>query len=170
MIAAAGEIFPAVDSAPDFSQLLLDFQRGTFHASNGWVPLPSANVVAPTVAYSVGTTASTAPTASTGTGGRSVASGVSTLTTPTVAAPQTRIPNPITDAAFNDMVLRGALGPLTRAHRTPRNDAGNEFCVGWWCKGGCYSSCGRRSAHVAFATPSERERLLAYANTHLRQE
>ena len=113
--------------------------------------------------------ASTAPTVSTGTGGASVTSGVSALTTPTATANQTRIPNPVTDSAFNDMVLRGVLGPLTRANRPPRNDAGNEFCVGWWCKNGCYSSCGRRSAHVAFVTPGEHERLLAYANVHLRQ-
>ena len=99
-----------------------------------------------------------------------MSSGIFALTNATTAIAQTRIANPVTDASFNGMVLRGALGPLTRAN-PPHNDAGNEFCVGWWCKGGCYSSCGRRSAHVPFASPAERERFLAYATAHLlRQE
>ena len=173
MISGPAEADAAVDAAPDFSQLLVDLQRGTFHTSNGWVPLPSAYVVAPagpTFAHTTAGTVSTAPTTTAGGGGGSVSSGISALTNATTAIAQTRIANPVTDASFNDMVLRGALGPLTRANRPPRNDAGSEFCVGWWCKGGCYSSCGRRSAHVPFASPAERERLLAYATAHLRQE
>ncbi|KAI2493228.1 hypothetical protein MHU86_21302 [Fragilaria crotonensis] len=170
MIAAADDIAVAVDASPDFTQLLLDLQRGTFHTSNGWVPLPSAYVVAPVIAIQPARSAGTITTTSTTTGGGgSVASGVSALTAATTAVAQTRSTNPVSDPTFNDMALRGALGPLTRAHRPPRNDAGNEFCVGWWCKGGCYS-CGRRSAHVPFASPGERERLLAYATTHLRLE
>ena len=151
------DTFAAVDAVPDFMQILVDLQRGTFHTSNGWVPLPSAYVEAPG-------TASTA--SSTVAGGGSV---VSALTAPT-AAVQTRVVNPANDATFNDMPLRGALAPLTRANRPPRNDAGREFCVGWWCKGGCYSSCGRRNTHVPFVSPAERERLLAYVNAHLRME
>jgi hypothetical protein len=172
MIAATDDAMASVDAPPDFTQLLLDLQRGTFHTSNGWVPLPSAYVVvAPAVVPQPGRPAGgTVSTASTTTAGGGGASVVSALTAETAAVAQTRIVNSVTDAAFNDMVLRGALGPLTRANRPPRNDAGHEFCVGWWCKGGCYSSCGRRSAHVPFASPGERERLLAYATAHLRQE
>ena len=164
MTSTADDLMAFIDTPPDFGQLLIDLQRGTSHTSNGWVPLPAAYVVAPVVAHSSARSMSTMSTApSTTGGGASVASGVSALTSAS-AAPiaQTRIQNPGNDAAFNDVALRGALGPLIRANRPPRNDAGNEFCVGWWCKGGCYSSCGRRSAHVPFASPGERERLLAY--------
>ena len=156
-----------MDAVPDFMQVLVDLQRGTFHTSNGWVPLPSAYVEAPVLAAPTPRSSGTASTApSTVAGGGSV---VLALTAPTTAV-QTRVVNPANDATFNDMPLRGALAPLTRANRPPRNDAGREFCVGWWCKGGCYSSCGRRNTHVPFVSPAERERLLAYVNAHLRME
>ena len=160
-----------VDNAPDFEPMLMDLQRGTFHTSNNWMPLPAAYVVAPATTYLATRSTGTVATASTttGGGGASVTSGVSALTTATTTPSntQTRIPNPNNDAAFNNLTLRGALGTLVRANRPPRNDAGNEFCVGWWCKGGCYSSCGRRDAHVPFASTGERERLLTYVTTHL---
>ena len=137
MIAAPDDITTAVDAAPDFTPLLVDLQRGTFHSSNGWVPLPMAYVEAPVLAQSYAPSSRTASTAVSTSGGASVASGVSALTAPSLTAPtaatQTRVSNPVTDASFNDAVLRGALGPLTRANRPPRNDAGGEFCVGWWC-------------------------------------
>ncbi|KAI2512410.1 adenylate kinase [Fragilaria crotonensis] len=52
-------------------------------------------------------------------------------------------------------------------HRPPSNDAGNEFCVAWWTKGGCFPNCGRRLTHRAFASAAERTRLLAYVREHL---
>ena len=39
--------FCAVDDVPEFAPLLQDLQRGTYHTSNGWIPLPLAYLVAP---------------------------------------------------------------------------------------------------------------------------
>ena len=163
--------FEAVDKAPDFTQLLQDLQRGTYHTSNGWVPLPSEYMV------TMASLASAAGTVTLSTSGSSTASLVSALTAPTTApqagasrsaAPtQTRHVNATVDANFGAVTLRGGLGPLLRAHRPPRNDAGHEFCVAWWCKGGCYTACGRRAAHVPFANTVERTRLLEFVREHL---
>lgn len=61
----------------------------------------------------------------------------------------------------------GGTRNILREHRPPPNDAGNEFCVAWWTRRGCFPNCGRRLTHVPFASPSERERLLTYVHTHL---
>lgn len=166
--------FGAVDNAPDFAPLLQDLQRGTYHTSNGWVPLPAEYMVA-MVPLSMAAPAMGSVTVST-TAGSSAASAVSALTTPTTApgtrsaAPtQTRHVNTAIDTDFSGAILRGGLGPLLRAHRPPRNDAGHEFCVAWWCKGGCYTACGRRAAHVPFANATERARLWDFVREHLVQ-
>ena len=87
--------------------------------------------------------------------------------TATTRAAQTRQPNEAPDPEFSALNLRSGLGPLLRTNRPPRNDAGHEFCVSWWCKGGCYTACGRRAAHVPFASNAERTRLMAFATAHL---
>jgi hypothetical protein len=79
-----------------------------------------------------------------------------------------RITNPQTDAEFNEMTLRpGGTRNILREHRPPTNDAGHEFCVAWWTRGGCFPNCRRRAAHVPFASPSERTRLLTFVRAHL---
>jgi hypothetical protein len=49
----------------------------------------------------------------------------------------------------------------------PARDAGQEFCISWWGRGGWYSNCGRAATHRPFANPSERTRLLAHVRAHL---
>ena len=39
--------FRTVDDVPEFAQLLQDLQRGTYHTSSGWVPLPPMHLVTP---------------------------------------------------------------------------------------------------------------------------
>jgi hypothetical protein len=166
--------FDAVDASPDFTTLLQDLQRGTFHTSNGWVPLPAEYMVASGPAAILPTTGpATVSTAGSSGGTPSV---VSALTAPSAASgtrnatpAQTRHVNATADADFTGMTLRSGLGPLLRANRPPRNDAGHEFCVGWWCKGGCYTQCGRRASHVPFANAGERTRLLEFVREHLLQ-
>lgn len=170
--------FRAVDDIPNFSQLLQDLQRGTFHTSNGWVPLPAEYVVANASvrmgsAASLAGTVSTAPLTTIGAAGgaTSVMSAITAHTSTATAAArgqtQTRQQNDAPDPEFSAMTLRSGLGQLLRTNRPPRNDAGHEFCVAWWCKGGCYTACGRRAAHVPFASGAERTRLWDFAREHL---
>ena len=49
-----------MDDAPDFGPLLRDLQRGTYHTSNGWVPLPAEYMVAGTAVVGSPGTVSTA--------------------------------------------------------------------------------------------------------------
>ena len=165
--------FRAVDDVPDFAQLLQDLQRGTYHTSSGWVPLPPMYLVTPVqFPRAIGSTAtSVMPSPALDS---SVASVVSALTVASTAAggaatraTQTRQPNEAQDPEFTALNLRSGLGPLLRTTRPPRNDAGHEFCVSWWCKGGCYTACGRRAAHVPFASDAERTRLMTFARAHL---
>ena len=163
----SGDHFEAVDDAPDFGPLLRDLQQGTYHTSNGWVPLSAEYMVAGTAVVGSPGTVSTA--------GSSVAASVvsaltasTTGTTSRTAAPvQTRQVNTVPDNDFTSVTLRGTLGPLLRTNRPPLNNAGQEFCVAWWCKGGCYTACGRRAAHVPFANAAERTRLLDFVREHL---
>lgn len=152
---------------PEFSSLLQELKRGTFQNSTNWIDLPEAYLEAPPPRAfpSVGSEASTAATTRTG---------VSTLTNDSAtSAPRvtvTRIENPTGDAEFAGLTLRsGGTRNIMREHRPPVNDAGNEFCVAWWTKGGCFPNCGRRATHGPFASATERTRLLTYVRTHLVQ-
>ncbi|KAI2494662.1 adenylate kinase [Fragilaria crotonensis] len=156
---------------PNFNVLIQELKRGTFHNSTNWVDIPdqyldahpSQSGGAPTNAGSSGGASTTATQASTRTG-------VSTLTADTHARPSSvaRVENTAGDPEFAGITLRpGGTRNILREHRPPTNDAGNEFCVAWWTKGGCFPNCGRRATHVPFASASERTRLLAYVRTHL---
>ena len=152
---------------PDFSRTLVtDLCRGTFPYSNNWVPLPAQYLEASRTTTTLSTrTTSTAPT-----GGTSVGSGhtgVSSLADATRLSVG-RVDNPSPDSDFANIVLRpGGTRPVLREHRPPHNDAGQEFCVAWWLRSGCFPNCGRRATRCAFASPAERTRLLAFCREHL---
>lgn len=79
-----------------------------------------------------------------------------------------RVANPVEDSEFRSLTLRaGGTRSILRTHRPPANDAGNELCVAWWTRGGCYANCGRRNTHQPFASADERTRLLTYVRQHL---
>ena len=152
---------------PKLSGLLLDLKRGVFPQSTNWLSIPdeylSGNVT-PSVASTVTTRGVT-------TSGGSVASksdtAISTLTGDTRESVH-RVNNPAPDNEFATLSLRsGGVRPIVRSHPPPRNDAGNEFCVSWWTRGGCYPNCARRETHRSFASPAERERLMAYVREHM---
>ncbi|KAI2511047.1 hypothetical protein MHU86_3359 [Fragilaria crotonensis] len=160
---------------PSFHELLRDLQRGCFHMSSSWLPLPAAVTADASTAFrgeanTVGTRttrASTAASTTSGltasTGGGRASSGASGAT-----APQgTYVANPARDPEFDTLQLRPQMRDLLRAHPPPANDAGNAFCVSWWGRGGCYTNCGRASTHRPFANPGERTRLLAHVRAHL---
>lgn len=149
-------------SMPDFAGLLQDLKRGTFHHSNNWVAIPE-EYMDPMPVAQVRTTGSTGGTVSTHT------TGVSTLTSETTArASVARVDNPRNDNEFTSITLRpGGTRNILREHRPPTNDAGQEFCVAWWTRGGCFPNCGRRSTHQPFASTAERTRLLQFVREHL---
>lgn len=160
---------------PDFRELLRDLQRGCFHMSSSWLPLPAAVTVDPAplmnAATSINTRTTRASTAassalsgltSTTSGGRG---GGGTGSVPTTQG--TYVANTSRDAEFDALQLRPQMRDLLRAHPPPANDAGNEFCVSWWGRGGCYTNCGRAATHRPFASPAERTRLLAHVRAHL---
>ncbi|KAI2507850.1 hypothetical protein MHU86_6630 [Fragilaria crotonensis] len=159
---------------PSFHELLRDLQRGCFHMSSSWLPLPAAVTADASTAFrgeanTVGTRttrASTAASTTSGltasTGGGRASSGASGAT-----APQgTYVANPARDPEFDTLQLRPQMRDLLRAHPPPANDAGNAFCVSWWGRGGCYTNCGRASTHRPFANPGN-ARLLAHAAAKL---
>lgn len=153
---------------PSFSSMLQELKRGTFHHSTNWIDIPEAYldpVATPVALLRVsGTTASGATTTATQ---ASTRSGVSLLTTETRTS-TARIDNPAGDTELASIPLRaGGTRNLLREHRPPANDAGNEFCVAWWTRGGCFPNCGRRATHVPFASAGERSRLLSYVRTYL---
>lgn len=173
--AVGGEIPPA----PTFQELHRGMQRGSFHMSAEWLPLPSSVTVEPQLgtisplgAASVNTRSTRASAASTvsgltapTTGGRTggiAAGGAST-------AQGSYVPNPARDTEFDALQLRPQMRELLRANPPPRNDANNEFCVSWWGRGGCYSNCSRAATHRPFANATERGRLLAHVQAHLVQ-
>jgi hypothetical protein len=149
---------------PSFASLVQELKRGTFQNSTNWIDLPEAylDTSPPSRGGTVATQAS------------STRSGVSALTSDTTTSPRTsvnRVDNPTVDAEFSGLSLRpGGTRNIMREHRPPTNDAGNEFCVAWWTRGGCFPNCGRRDTHVPFSSPTERSRLLAYIRTHLVQQ
>lgn len=168
-------VAPEAPELPVFRDLLRDLQRGSFHMSSSWLPLPATVTVEPTLPPTSGgsgsintrtTRASAAasttsgPTSTTN-GGRSGGGGSAAATQGTYVA------NPARDAEFDTLQLRPQMRDLLRAHPPPANDAGNEFCVSWWGRGGCYSNCGRGATHLPFASSAERARLLAHVRSHL---
>ena len=80
-------------------------------------------------------------------------SSVSSITADPSVTRVTRIENPARDAEFDAISLRAVGGTrnLLREHRPPNNEAGHEFCVAWWTRGGCFPNCDWRSAHTQFA-------------------
>ena len=155
---------------PNFQALLQELRRGTFHLSTNWLDIPETYLdpVATTTsmrgaAITIATPSVAATTVSGVTGSGSGVSSITNATTPVA-----QIENSTDDVSFTGITLRaGGTRNILREHRPPRNDAGNEFCVAWWTRRGCFPNCGRRSTHVPFASPGERERLLTYVQTHL---
>lgn len=161
---------------PSFRDLLRDLQRGSFHMSSSWLPLPVSvtvdSVPQPTHGgpgtVSTRTTRSSAATTTSGltsstSGGRGSGGGG----TAAAGTQGTYVANPARDAEFDALQLRPQMRDLLRAHPPPANDAGNEFCVSWWGRGGCYTNCGRAATHRAFASTAERTRLLTHVRSHL---
>lgn len=158
---------------PSFQGLHQSLQRGSFHMSSDWLPLPSSVTVepsavtlAPAASVSVATRSTRASTASVASNLTSTASG-RTSTGGGVATQGTYVLNPARDTELEALQLRPQMRELLRAHPPPPNDGGQEFCVSWWHRGGCYSNCGRSSTHRPFANAGERARLLAHMRAHL---
>lgn len=154
---------------PSFATMMQDLKRGTFQNSTNWLPIPPTYMdpgPAPSAHRAASTTAGVPTTA--GSTASVTNTTVSTLTGETPRTVVARITNPQTDAEFNEMTLRpGGTRNILREHRPPTNDAGHEFCVAWWTRGGCFPNCRRRAAHAPFASPSERTRLLTFVRAHL---
>lgn len=160
---------------PNFVSMLQELRRGTFHHSTNWMDIPSEYLDHTSTQH---TPSVAAPAPAGGSGGGTVPAGsvnvhsartsVSTLSGEATRAPVTRITNPVTDSDFTAITLRaGGTRTILREHRPPANDAGQEFCVAWWTKGGCFPNCGRRATHQPFASPGERSRLLAFVRERL---
>ena len=141
---------------PDFRSLVTDLKRGTFHQSSHWVAIPE-EYLEPMSHHATGSVAtpSTAPISTISSiAGRT---GVSSITTDASRVPVSRIDNPAPDPTFASITVRpGGSRPILREHRPPNNDAGHQFCVAWWLRGGCFPNCGRRATHVPFANAGER--------------
>ncbi len=159
---------------PNFQLMLQDLKRGTFHLSTNWIPIPSEymDVITPQTSSMVSgsggrsTSSGAPPTAIAGLSGGSA---VSSISNPTQSRDSVaRVENPAPDREFSSLTLRsGGTRAILRANRPPTNDAGNEFCVAWWTRSGCYPNCGRRNTHLPFASTAERARLLSYVRQHL---
>jgi hypothetical protein len=159
---------------PQFHELLTGLQRGSFHTSGAWLPMPPAYTTAPM--------ANPSRTGG-GRGGSSGSTTVSGLTAATTSTPstattrgggsdasltaQTYVANPTADPDFTNLQLRPQMRELLRTNPPPLNNAGAEFCVSWWGRGGCFNNCSRRGTHQNFANSSERSRLLTHVRTHL---
>ena len=157
---------------PDFRTLTAELKRGTFPQSSHWVPIPDGYLTPLDSTSAASMTTRTQSVAYTSSGASTAGrSGMSTLTPETNRTPPVaRIDNPAPDAEFaNITVLRpGGTRQVLRQHRRPpTNNAGQEFCVAWWLRGGCFPNCGRRATHAPFADNTERARLLAYVNEHV---
>ena len=165
----------AAIEVPTFKSLMVVLQRGNFHTSGEWIPLPTALLEpSPARALSVASGRSTAASTrsssvSTLTGGTNAGGRPGDTTAAPAPAPalQSFVTNPARDPEFDALQLRPQMRELLRAHPPPTNDAGQEFCVSWWGRGGCYSNCGRRATHRPFANSAERGRLLAHVRAHL---
>ena len=154
---------------PVFGAMFQDLKRGTFHHSTNWVEIPEQYLETvpgpPRMSVTTHNAATAASTAA------STTTGVSSLTQATPAETRTsvtRIDNPNRDTEFTSITIRPAdARNILRTQPPPANDAGHEFCVAWWVRGGCFPNCGRRLTHCAFASPAERTRLLGYVREHL---
>ena len=152
---------------PSFGALAQDLKRGTFHNSTNWFTIPAAYLEPVAVRSVVSTTPTGTATTVTTVSDRT---GISTMTADTNPAGTSvaRVQNPARDAEFDAITLRtGGARKIMREHRPPTNDAGDELCVAWWTRGGCFPTCGRRATHQPFASAAERTRLLTYVRTHL---
>ncbi|KAI2509092.1 hypothetical protein MHU86_5340 [Fragilaria crotonensis] len=154
---------------PNFTVMLQELKRGTFHNSTNWVDIPEAYLDPVPPQRSMTGSSAGGGSGSTTITYASTRTGVSSLSTPSGETPTvtrtsvTRVENPAGDAEFANIPLRaGGTRNILREHRPPSNDAGQEFCVAWWTKGGCFPNCGRRATHTPFASAGERSRLLAY--------
>ena len=151
---------------PDFRTLVNDLRRGTFQYSSNWVPLPEGYLEPTRGGGGVSRTVITNTTEASSVS--SARTGVSSITTEASRVPIARIDNPSPDAEFGSITVRpGGTRPILRDHRPPTNNAGNEFCVAWWLRGGCFPNCNRRATHVPFASANERTRLLTFCREHL---
>ena len=152
---------------PDFRTLVVELKRGTFQFSSHWVPIPEEYLAPIRPQGSTGSMPSAVSTS----GSSSQASartGVSSLTADTTRTSVTRTDNPSPDTEISSIVVRpGGTRPVLREHRPPSNDAGQEFCVAWWLRSGCFPNCGRRATHRPFASTAERTRLLNFCREHL---
>ena len=155
--------------APNFASLLQDLKRGTFHLSTNWIALPDEYLLPAANMPSTQTVSTRSGRgAATTTSAASAATTVSSLTQEATRESVVRVPNIVPDAEFAALTLRsGGTRAVFRAHRPPANDAGHEFCVAWWTRGGCYPNCGQRDTHRPFVSTAERARLLAYVREHL---
>lgn len=156
---------------PSFQGLHQSLQRGSFHMSSDWLPLPSSVTVEPSAATLVLAASVSVATRSTC---ASTSSAASNLTSPTggrtggtTTQQGTYVPNPARDSELESLQLRPQMRELLRTHLPPPNDAGHEFCVSWWHRGGCYTNCRRSGTHRPFANTSERTHLLAHMRAHL---
>ena len=152
---------------PSFAAMLQDLKRGTFHISTNWIALPDEYMTAHTPATQ-SLTSGGRSSASTTVSGASAATSISSLTQDAPRENVVRVTNATPDLDFSSMtIVSGGTRNVLRAHRPPTNDAGQEFCVAWWIRGGCYPNCGRSATHRPFASQAERSRLLAYVREHL---
>jgi hypothetical protein len=164
---------------PRFTELHRSLQRGSFHTSSEWLPLPmSVTVDTPAATLTPQGAAAIATRNALAAAASSAASVVSGLTATTTSDSTRRertaanstgayTLNPARDPEFDALTLRPGMRQLLQANPPPRNDHNNEFCVSWWDRGGCYTNCGRAATHRPFANAAERERLLTHVRTYL---
>ena len=151
---------------PDYRSLVWDLRRGTFQNSSNWLPIPEGYLTPRSTGVGGSRTQATASTVSTS--GASVCTGISSITNDTPRTVVARIENPHPDPEFFSIVVRpGRFRPILQTCSPPTNDAGAEFCVAWWLRGACFPNCGKRAAHVPFASATERTRLLTFCREHL---
>ena len=155
---------------PVFATLVQDLKRGTFHHSSNWIAVPAAYLDTITSSHGiiVSSTPGGASTVISQASTRTAVSAITTDASATTAASVARVANPNRDPELEAIPLRaGGARQIMREHHPPANDAGNELCVAWWTRGGCFPNCGRRATHQPFASPGERSRLLAHVRQHL---
>jgi hypothetical protein len=157
--------------APTFTTMLQELKRGTFHQSTNWIAIPDSYMnawPAPAGISGGNSYSGRSVPGSASTTGSTVHTGVSSITQEGGRESVARIANPTNDSEFTSLTLRaGGSRALLREHPPPSNDDGQEFCVAWWTRGGCFPTCRRRNTHAPFASQAERTRLLAYVREHL---
>ncbi len=153
---------------PDFKALLWDLKHGTFRKNgSNWIPLPDGYLTTTARGGWSGSGARALPRSVSTTGGSTVASGVSSLTTADTRTMAVRVDNPGPGADFTSIVVRpGGTRPIRREHPLPRNDAGREFCIAWWTSI-CFANCRRSGTHAPFTSDAERSRLLTFCREHI---